>query len=249
MFNAVVDTHVLILQKSDNGIQDDDEIPIDYMERKQVKYKHFLVGKFIPKNGDAINIVANQQAQLLFRKIHNKSLELQNLFSVYNGVKPFEIGKGNPPQTEKIAKERPYVVEGVAIDKSKNWSPLLRGSLIQRYRNLWNGDYWILYGEWLAAPRSPEIFDAPKKIMVRQTGDSIIATIIESGYIARNNMHILLKNENPYKLEYLLGLMNSKLMDFSYSFINPEKGEALAEIKKKHVEQLPIHTISFLELS
>jgi hypothetical protein len=26
--------------------------------------------------------------------------------------------------------------------------------------------YWILYGEWLAAPRDPAIFDAPKKIMV-----------------------------------------------------------------------------------
>lgn len=32
-------------------------------------------------------------------------------------------------------------------------------------------------------------------------------------------------------------------MDFAYSFMNPEKGEALAEVKKKHVEQLPIRTI------
>jgi hypothetical protein len=39
--------------------------------------------------------------------------------------------------------------------------------------------------------------------------------------------------------------MNSKLMDFAYSFINPEKGEALAEVKKKHVEQLPIRPINF----
>ncbi len=39
--------------------------------------------------------------------------------------------------------------------------------------------------------------------------------------------------------------MNSNLMDFAYTFINPEKGEALAEVKKKHVEQLPIHRIDF----
>lgn len=29
-------------------------------------------------------------------------------------------------------------------------------------------------------------------------------------------------------------------MDFAYNFINPEKGEALAEVKKHHVEMLPI---------
>ena len=34
--------------------------------------------------------------------------------------------------------------------------------------------------------------------------------------------------------------MNSTLMDFVYTFMNPEKGEALAEVKKYHVEQLPI---------
>ena len=33
-------------------------------------------------------------------------------------------------------------------------------------------------------------------------------------------------------------------MDFAYSFINPEKGEALAEVKKKHVERLPICSIN-----
>lgn len=29
-------------------------------------------------------------------------------------------------------------------------------------------------------------------------------------------------------------------MDYCYSYLNPEKGEALAEVKKKHVESLPI---------
>ncbi len=48
-----------------------------------------------------------------------------------------------------------------------------------------------------------------------------------------------------YDLRYILGIMNSILIDFAYSFVNPEKGEALAQIKKYHVEQLPIRTINF----
>jgi type I restriction-modification system DNA methylase subunit len=243
VFKAVVDTHVLLFQKTASGIQENDVVIIDILKNGQVNQHHVLDGNFIPKNGDPINIVANPKMQILFQKITQNSKHLEDFFVAYNGVKPFEIGKGKPPQTEKITKEQSFVIEGKA--PNKKWSPLLRGGLIQRYRNNWNNDYWILYGEWLAAPRDPAIFDAPKKIMVRQTGDSIIATIIESGFIARNNMHVILPKDNNYQIEYLLGLMNSKFMDFAYSFINPEKGEALAEVKKKHIEQLPIRLINF----
>jgi adenine-specific DNA-methyltransferase len=110
---------------------------------------------------------------------------------------------------------------------------------------LWNNNYWIQYGTWLAAPRDPAIFNAPLKVMVRQTGDSIIATLLENGYIARNNLHILLPKKEDYDLRFILGVLNSKLMDFLYSLMNPEKGEALAEVKKQHVEQLPIRSINF----
>ncbi|KAF0220468.1 MAG: hypothetical protein FD174_1122 [Geobacteraceae bacterium] len=144
-------------------------------------------------------------------------------------------------------KDKPFVCEGTAPDNS--WSPLLRGSLIHRYKILWDNNYWIQYGPWLAAPRDAAIFQAPQKIMVRQTGDSIIATLVESGFVARNNLHILLPNIKSYCLQYVLGLLNSKLMDFVYSMMNPEKGEALAEVKKQHVEQLPIRPIDFSNLT
>ncbi len=81
--------------------------------------------------------------------------------------------------------------------------------------------------------------------MVRQTGDSIIATLVEQGFFARNNLHILLPRQTGYDLRYTVGVMNSRLMDFVYSLINPEKDEALAEVKKQHVEQLPIRPIDF----
>ena len=51
-------------------------------------------------------------------------------------------------------------------------------------------------------------------------------------------MHILISNEINHK--FILGILNSKLTDFYYQQINPERGEALAEVKKQHVEQLPI---------
>jgi hypothetical protein len=140
-------------------------------------------------------------------------------------------------------REKPFVVEG-SKPSGANWIPLLRGSLIQRYVTLWNNDYWIKYGEWLAAPRNSSIFEAPVKIFVRQTSDSIISTLCNSGVVARDNLHIILP-KNSTDLLFVLGILNSKFTDFIYFFINPEKGEALAQVKKTHVEELLLPKRSF----
>ncbi len=243
VFKAVVDTHVLIFQKMGTTPTASEEVGIFTWKDGEAVHRQDLAWKDIPKNGDPINIVASSQAQALKKRIMKSSTSLSSICSIYNGVKPFEKGKGTPPQTDQIMKEKPFVREGAK--PGSNWSPLLRGSLIRRYQILWDNDYWIQYGPWLAAPRDSSIFEAPLKIMVRQTGDSIVATLVDAGLIARNNLHILLPESANDNLPYLLGILNSRFMDFIYTLMNPEKGEALAEVKKEHVEQLPIRVIDF----
>jgi len=68
--------------------------------------------------------------------------------------------------------------------------------------------------------------------------------MVEEGIIMRDNLHIVLPDNDYYDLYFILGIINSKLMDFFYTFINPEKGEALAQVKKSHVEQLIIPKVS-----
>jgi len=243
VFRAIVDTHVLIYQRVDRIGNEAGFLTVDVRSNGTVSESHTLSWQEISNTGDPINIIASSEVQELYRKAQQMSLPLSRICRVFNGVKPFEKGKGSPPQTDQVMKAKPYVRDGEA--PNNKWSPLLRGSLIHRYTNLWNRDYWIQYGPWLAAPRDPSIFEAPLKIVVRQTGDSIIATLVEQGFIARDNLHVLLPEHNQYDLRYVLGLMNSTLVDFIYTIMNPEKGEALAQVKKKHVEQLPICTINF----
>jgi type I restriction-modification system DNA methylase subunit/predicted type IV restriction endonuclease len=237
IFKAVVDTHVLVFERN-NYIKNYDVV-IDVFEKKEITPLHIIDQNKLPDNGDIINILANEKDKKLFEKIKNNSSSVQEISTVYNGVKPFEKGKGKPAQTTKIMLTKPYVTENEAKPKiGKNWLPLMRGSLMNRYTNFWDNNSWINYGEWLAAPRSPAVFEAEEKIIVRQTGDRIIATLIGSNIICRNNLHILISNEINHK--FILGILNSKLTDFYYQQINPERGEALAEVKKQHVEQLPI---------
>jgi type I restriction-modification system DNA methylase subunit len=246
VFKAIVDTHVLIFVKSAKSISG--SLVVDVRKGSRIEESHTLAWKNISKTGDPINVLLSQDEQQLFEKIRSKSVLLEQICNVFNGVKPFEKGKGMPLQTEQIMEEQPYVREGPR-PQGVSWLPLLRGSLIRRYENLWDENYWISYGPWLAAPRDRSIFDALQKIMVRQTGDSIIATLVGKDVVARNNLHILLPKSGQYDLRYLLGILNSRLMDFAYTAINPEKGEALAEVKKRHVENLPIAPINFNQLS
>ncbi|MDD2365955.1 MAG: TaqI-like C-terminal specificity domain-containing protein [Desulfuromonadaceae bacterium] len=238
VFDAVVDTLVLVFENAADDCSPLSMVPIYVRKDGIINLSIELNWESIPKNGDSINIVADSQAQKLSQKIITSSVQLSVICSVFNGVKPFEKGKGTPPQTDQTMKEKPYVCDGSVTDKT--WKPLLRGSLIQRYKILWDNNYWIQYGPWLAAPRDASIFEAPLKIMVRQTGDSIIAAMVEGGFIGRDNLHIILPKDETYSLQYILGVLNSKLADFVYTIMNPEKGEALAQVKKQHVEQLPI---------
>jgi hypothetical protein len=237
VFAAVVDTNVFLFEKSKAAPTW--SLPVNFYTDDGVQFAHDLPWAEIPKTGDAINVVFDPKAQALFRKMSGASKLLKVYTDVYNGVKPFEKGKGTPPQTAETMRDKPFVAEGCGKPSGKNWMPLLRGSLIHRFVTFWNNDSWIQYGPWLAAPRDPTIFNAPDKLFVRQTGDSIIATYGGEGFVARNNLHIILPKKDT-NLLFLLGILNSRSVGFLYSFINPEKGEALAEVKKNHVEELPI---------
>lgn len=232
-FDAVVDTHCVLFKKS--FIQTNCEV--FKQTGSSISYLHTIDKQIITQTFNCINIEASQEASSLARRIIEENSPFSSLYTIYNGVKPFEKGKGTPPQTEETMREKPFVKKG--SQPNKEWLPLLRGSLMNRYVNLWNNDYWILYGKWLAAPRQPEIFKAIEKIIVRQTGDSIIATIIGKDIICRDNLHICIPNTSV-NTKYILGILNSKLTNFIYGYINPERGEALAQVKKNHVEQLPI---------
>jgi len=245
VFKATVDTHVLIFEKLDEKEIYDFDVSVDIRRGNEISVLHSIPMSFIPRDGEPINVVDSIEKQNIIRRIKGVALSANDVCSVFNGIKPFEKGKGKPPQTEKTMKEQPFVKEG--IQPSFEWMPLLRGSLIGRYVNLWNKDYWVHYGEWLAAPRDPAIFAAPLKIMVRQTGDSIVATLVGKDFVARNNLHILLPKEEGYDIRYILGNVNSRMVNFFYSVLNPERGEALAEVKKHHVEQLPIFPINFTD--
>lgn len=202
---------------------------------KQLKSNQISVETLIVQNTINSHLTENQYN--LIQKLKAGTKPLKDIMSIKNGVKPYEVGKGNPKQTKVTITEKPYTKNTKADD---TFVPLIGGSDFHRYSIKWNNDNYISYGPWLAAPRDSGIFEKKEKIIVRQTSDKLIATLIENGFVMRNNTHILLSEKSTYKIKFILALINSKLFDFIYWTINPEKGEALAEVKAMHLGQLPI---------
>lgn len=102
---------------------------------------------------------------------------------------------------------------------------------------------YIKYGEWLAEPRPAARFNAPEKIFMRQTGDSVVGCYDADRLLCLNNMHVLVPKSASPSILYFLGLINSKVLNWYYHMLNPEVGEALAEVKKTNVAQLPVVSV------
>lgn len=242
--DAIVDTHVILLENNKPSTRTTRPIEIETLRNREVQFTHHIAQASLSNSGDVINVATNPALVALAKRLLNTFARLDTVCAVYNGVKPFETGKGTPPQTKEIMASKPYVQEG-ARPAGTNWMPLLRGSLIERYGNRWDNNSWIQYGPWLAAPRDKTIFTQEQVIYVRQTSDKLIGVLIPGGFIARNNLHVINKKDENTNLYFVLGCLNSKVLDAVYTFINPEKGEALAEVKKHHLEQLPIPALNF----
>lgn len=179
----------------------------------------------------------------LFEKIRKTSFPLKDIANICNGLKPYEVGKGNPPQTKRDVENRIFDAE---FKKDNTYKPYLRGEDFHKYDFNPNEPRWISYGDWLAAPRPTTPFFVSKKIVIRQTADLIIATIDNKQYLNLNNVHNLILNVENYSLEFILALLNSKLLSFIHTMIVPEFGRVFAEVKIVNLEKLPIPCIDFI---
>ena len=184
------------------------------------------------------NYRSSKQDQMMCEEM-KRFPRLDTMFDVMTGAKPYQVGKGTPPQTKEIVATKPYTGNEKLDD---TWVPYMRGRIIERYTNKWKGSKeYIKYGEWLAEPRSAQVFGG-KKLFIRQTGDSLIATYDE-GNVSNNTLHSIypLESNTEISLYYLLGILNSSLMNWYYQVVNYlEIGKPMAEVKGIYIKKLPI---------
>ncbi len=234
---AVVDTLIVIGVKD---IHQNGALGIEIQKRDKSIISNFIDKFSLSENfNNPVNIYLSENTSKIIRNIEKLPI-LDSIAKITQGTKPFQVGKGNPKQTEEVLKQKPFIK---GVKESELFRPLLRGSLMNRYCVLWNENYYICFGDWLAEPRYSANYDAEQKIVIRQTGSSLIATLDSDKFIVRDNLYTIISQNKNYSEEYILALLNSKFLNWYYqNVINNEVGEALAQVKKGHLSILPIAT-------
>ena len=244
---VVVDTEILILEKAHLDRWEVDVSVVDKLEfflspalKVNILHVKHSQQEWRELDGDVINIFLTQAEKKLAAKCKELGVRLDSFYEINVGVKPYQVGKGTPPQTRKIVDERPFDSERKL---SSSYRPYLRGVDIGRFNIAPLQTRFLRYGPWLAEPRPAAKFDAPEKIFMRQTGDRLVAALDREQRLCLNNMHVLVPTGEKPSTSFLLGLINSTLLNWYYRTLNPEVGEALAEVKRANVAKLPIRNV------
>jgi hypothetical protein len=240
--SADVNSAIVLYKKSDKNTTK------EKIKLAEWKKEYTLVGvveknKILKSQCCVINIEAfkeNNTYQLL-DKIESQSVLLSEIADVKAGLKAYETGKGQPPQTEEMKNNRVYHSHIAGDDYIK----YLDGKDVCRYSLGWSGEF-LKYGKHLAAPRKNfNIFSTPR-ILVRQI-PSPLPYCINACYTKElllndlNSMNIINIKISPL---YLLGILNSRLISywFAHKFGKLQRG-IFPQFKINELAQFPIPNI------
>jgi len=91
-----------------------------------------------------------------------------------------------------------------------------------------------------------DIYQIVPKILIRQTADHMIATLDERGiWFGRSIIALVPAGQAKHRLEYILGILNSRYMKWLYQNLVQETGRVFAQVKLSKIKQLPIRLINF----
>lgn len=187
------------------------------------------------KNGEfRFNVFSSRDEMAIFTKMQNVSKSMDEVTEISQGLIPYN--------TKEMSEKNPYISER---QQSKDWKPLLdKGACVSRYLLASNGLY-IKFGEWLYTANKPKFYENDKILVQRHRNPSlarrIIATIDTRRYYFKDNLCGIISKENScYDLRFILGILNSNLMNFYY-----KKNFTEVSLNPVYLRQLPIHSIDF----
>jgi hypothetical protein len=121
----------------------------------------------------------------------------------------------------------------------------IKGDSIERYA--FKKTYWFDFRPENITGRTRDVakLSAKPKILLRKTGDRILATLDESGVFPEQSLYFLFSKVSTLDYKYLLGILNSILATFYYQNRLITNRRSIAQLKKVDLDAIPIRTIDF----
>jgi adenine-specific DNA-methyltransferase len=221
----------------------------------------FLVKKAPPKAGVQRFVVGSFNAEKLEKNEVQMSIAERVIFNQF----AYELKNKMEKEKNQILGDMALVTDGIQTanllkeiftqePKNENdYVKALRSGAAIRFRYSpinWDG-WWVLRPELTRklkrpgfsydSPKRMKCFGAAKKIILRQTEPTIIATLDEDKYFFPNSIfQIAIEGGDLKKLRFLLGILNSKFLRFYYSKLSQVEGTTKPQLYLNILKSLPI---------
>ena len=228
--DAEVDTAIFIIVKEVNNdkIKFSDLRPFE-SARNLDKCMIYDINSedFFAKYEEVLLTARKEEIDLYLRLYDSCPLTLENVIEFYHGVQT----RGN----NKALTKEPI---------SEHSLPIIKGADFNRYKYPVSSSFIIFTKNNIKSGGDISYYDVDKKIVVRTTADRIIASIDYNRCIALNSVNVAIPRTSDHKLEAVLSILNSKLMEFWYRMTVQETAKTFAEVKIVYLNRMPIRLFS-----
>jgi len=227
--NAVVETVVLVIQ---NIGQTGNKIDIIHCDNKTMNFQIHQIEQniYLDTHSNAFLVKIDKSIFKLKAKLDKAGLLLKELVNINQAIAL------KYDRSKSLFKDR----------KAANYKPVIDGRNIQRYTLDWDGYYLAYDVKKIHSCKRTDIFEAKEKIFFRRVGDRLIATYDNAQFYALNTLVVItLFEETSVSLKYLLGLLNSHLLNFYYLTYLKSTKKVFSEIQARQLAEIPIRIIDF----
>ena len=238
--NTFADANVRTIIFSFKNLIEDKKSIFTKMENKNFKLFETYSKEEILQNVENISSLffQNRNEKEIVKKI-KENKQIKDFFEISQGLIPYDKYRGHDEYTIKNR------IWHSNIQKNETYKKELKGGDVSQYSIKWNGELWISYGEWLAAPREKKFF-VNERVLIREiTGKRLLSCYTNEEFYNTPSLINIINEKNILKLKYILVLINSTLLGWYHNKTSPKANKGLfPKILVNDVRNLPIKEIS-----
>ena len=235
VFHAAVDTIIFLLQTGKVTTQINYIEGNTLIENKTLSNDKVIGIESISKTDFIIPITQDKTSSALITKLSKDCVSLDNIGNWSDGVKI-------------VGKAKDFAFQKTKVDES--FFPMYSGGDIERYKLSWSGLYCcrdkqkiIKHNATDIRLRDEDVFNK-SKIIIRKTGNKIIASIDEKKYYYEQSLFSFSLNNDSIDLKFLLAILNSKVGNYLLKGNSFSKKDTFPQIRLHWLKEFPIKLVS-----
>lgn len=171
-----------------------------------------------------IDLRSNNDDKIIFSKMESNTIRLGDIYNVYVGI----VANG----IKKFLSE---------FQENNNYKKYLQGKHLEHYSIKKTSLFINFDKDKLHSNTDETVYEKETKILLRKTGNVLIATIDKEQYYTDQSIYNLYQQiGNNYSDYVLVAILNSKLMNYYYNKKLITNADVFPYIKGVHIKSFPI---------